>query len=279
MAESSIEALGAGGDGAVPKLSSSSLPPVFDEPDSSLPKSEVKIEAPENINAAKSFTLGSVIPIIKITACFPHWMEEMIYWRDPCVTGCTFASLVTLMVAFSLCSTISVVAYVSMAFLVASFTFVAFKKVVATLQKTGEAHPFQTWLDKDVAEIIRAAGLTDELVHNLIDTALMLIDHMRHLFLIADWAESAKFAAFAYFLSYVGAIFNLLTLAILMVVGAFTLPKIYEIYHEEIDAVAEKMLAVVKAQWPVLKKSVMAHVNIVKEKVISILPISKSKAS
>jgi hypothetical protein len=49
---------------------------------------------------------------------------------------------------------------------------------------------------------------------------------VRHYVLIEDVFDSIKFAVFLWFLTYVGAIFNLLTLLILGHVSFFTLPKV-----------------------------------------------------
>ena len=76
--------------------------------------------------------------------------------------------------------------------------------------------------------------------------------------------ESVKFALVLWLLTYVGSLFNGLTLVILAVVGLFTLPKVYETHQEKID----QNLDLVKGK-----------INDVVDKVQAVLPIGKKAKS
>ena len=58
------------------------------------------------------------------------------------------------------------------------------------------------------------------------------------------YASSIAFVAF-YFIYCVGSVFNTLTLLILALVSLFTLPKVYQTYKVQIDAVLEKTTATI----------------------------------
>uniref|UniRef100_A0A3B3V7N4 Reticulon n=1 Tax=Poecilia latipinna TaxID=48699 RepID=A0A3B3V7N4_9TELE len=58
---------------------------------------------------------------------------------------------------------------------------------------------------------------------------------LRRLFLVQDLVDSLKFAVLMWLLTYVGALFNGLTLLILAVVSMFTLPVVYEKHQAQID--------------------------------------------
>ncbi|EFX74424.1 hypothetical protein DAPPUDRAFT_108977 [Daphnia pulex] len=81
--------------------------------------------------------------------------------------------------------------------------------------------------------------VTTEKVHEVADlTAAKLnasLVELRRLFLVEDLVDSVKFALVLWLLTYVGSLFNGLTLVILAVVGLFTLPKVYETHQEKID--------------------------------------------
>ena len=53
----------------------------------------------------------------------------------------------------------------------------------------------------------------------------------------------------------------------------------YEVYGAEIDVLAEKLMAQLQAQWPVVKEQVVDRVMMMKEKALAAIPIGKEKAS
>ena len=68
---------------------------------------------------------------------------DLIYWRDPKKTGIVFGSMLVLLLSLALFSVLSVVAYLSLAGLTVTISFVVYKKVLQAVQKTGEGHPFK----------------------------------------------------------------------------------------------------------------------------------------
>lgn len=157
---------------------------------------------------------------------------DLIYWRDVKKTGIVFGSIMVLLLSLALFSVLSVMAYLSLAALTVTITFVVYKKVMGAVQKTGEGHPFKQYLEMDIS-------LPEEKVHQVADVIMRnlstTVRELRRLFLVEDIVDSLKFGLLLWVLTYIGAWFNGMTILILDVVGLFTLPKFYETYKVQID--------------------------------------------
>ncbi|XP_016321444.1 reticulon-4-like isoform X3 [Sinocyclocheilus anshuiensis] len=157
---------------------------------------------------------------------------DLLYWRDLQRTGVVFGASLFLLLSLSVCSIISVISYVGLALLSVTISFRIYKGILQAVQKSEDGHPFKMYLDKDV-------GISSELVHKYGDMALAhfnsLIKELRRLFLVEDLVDSLKFAVLMWILTYVGALFNGLTLLILGLIGAFSWPVIYEKQQAQID--------------------------------------------
>ncbi|RXN23865.1 reticulon-1-A-like isoform X1 [Labeo rohita] len=159
-------------------------------------------------------------------------LVDLLYWRDLQRTGVVFGASLFLLLSLSVCSIISVISYVALALLSVTISFRIYKGILQAVQKSEDGHPFKMYLDKDV-------GISSELVHKYSDTALVrlnsVIKELRRLFLVEDLVDSLKFAVLMWILTYVGALFNGLTILILGLIGAFSWPVIYEKHQAQID--------------------------------------------
>lgn len=185
-------------------------------------------------------------------------LESLIYWRDVKKSGIVFGSGISVLIAMSLFSLISVFSYVSLLVLFGTVSFRIYKNVLQAVQKTSEGHPFKEYLDFDLT-------LSQEKVQQLTTVAVAhfnaLLSELRRLFLVEDLVDSIKFGVVLYCLTYVGAIFNGMTCVIIAFIALFTLPKVYENNKQSIDAYLElvrsKILEItekVKAAVPLGKK-------------------------
>jgi len=185
-------------------------------------------------------------------------LSELVYWRDPKKSGIVFGSVFVVLIALTLLSLISVVAYTSLAVLSGTFAFRVYKSVLQAVQKTNDGHPFKEYLDLDLAlPSDKAQELSTAIINYLNTTTTQL----RRLFLVEDLVDSAKFGLFLYALTYIGSWFNGLTLLILSFVALFALPKVYEtnktVIDQYIDLVWGKIAEInakVTAAVPFLKK-------------------------
>ncbi|CAL8111318.1 unnamed protein product [Orchesella dallaii] len=183
---------------------------------------------------------------------------ELVYWRDPKKSGVVFGSIFVVLLALTLLSLISVVAYTSLAVLSGTFAFRVYKSVLQAVQKTQDGHPFKQYLDLDVAIPSEKAQELSNAIITYFNTAVV---QLRRLFLVEDLVDSAKFGVVLYLLTYIGGWFNGLTLLILGFVALFSLPKVYETnktvidqYIELINSKISEVNAKVTAAVPFLKK-------------------------
>ncbi|XP_014010297.1 reticulon-4 isoform X1 [Salmo salar] len=188
---------------------------------------------------------------------FPK-VVELLYWRDVKTSGVVFGASLSLLLSLTLCSIVSVSSYIGLALLSVTICFRIYKGILQAIQKSDEGHPFKLYLDQDVA-------LSEETVHKYSDCVLTrfntTVTELRRLFLVEDLVDSLKFAVLMWILTYVGALFNGLTLFILGLVGMFSCPIVYEKYKVQIDhyvGMANKqvkdIIATVQAKVPGLKR-------------------------
>jgi len=186
-------------------------------------------------------------------------IESLIYWRDIKKSGVVFGSGLALLLALSCCSLISVSAYVSLIALAGTIAFRIYKNILQAIQKTAEGHPFKDLLELDIA-------LSQERIQQLATSAVAHVNaaliELRRLFLVEDLVDSIKFGVLLYCLTYVGAIFNGMTLIILGFIGLFSLPKVYEtnktVIDAQLDVVRGKITEVtdkIRAAIPIGKKA------------------------
>lgn len=183
---------------------------------------------------------------------------DLVYWRDVRSSAVVFSFSLVLLLSLSCCSVVSVMAYTALALLLLTVSFRIYKAILQAIQKSDEGHPFKQYLDKDVA-------LSTDVVQKHSDVALSRINggliELQRLFLVEDLVDSLKFAVFLWILTYVGAVFNGLTLVILGLVGAFSCPVIYEKHQADIDEYISMVkkpmkdfLGMIQAKVPGMKK-------------------------
>uniref|UniRef100_A0A4W5QMX4 Reticulon n=1 Tax=Hucho hucho TaxID=62062 RepID=A0A4W5QMX4_9TELE len=140
------------------------------------------------------------------------FVVELLYWRDVKTSGVVFGASLSLLLSLTLCSIVSVSSYIGLALLSVTICFRIYKGILQAIQKSDEGHPFKLYLDQDVA-------LSEETVHKYSDCLLVrfntTVTELRRLFLVEDLVDSLKFAVLMWILTYVGALFNGLTLFIL----------------------------------------------------------------
>jgi len=184
---------------------------------------------------------SSTTPCLSSVLCPKAWFDpsklhptvsELVYWRDPKKSGVVFGGIFLVLIALTWLSFISVVAYTSLAILSGTFAFRVYKNVVQTVQKTNEGHPFKEYLEQDLT---LENDKTQEIYNAVISHINKLAIQLRHLFLVEDLVDSAKFGGVLYLLTYLGSWFNGLTLLILAFLALFGLPKVYEMNKRVID--------------------------------------------
>uniref|UniRef100_A0A8C6S377 Reticulon n=1 Tax=Neogobius melanostomus TaxID=47308 RepID=A0A8C6S377_9GOBI len=190
-----------------------------------LPVAEPRKQAPAPAEAVEQ-------PAVTEEPPAPAALVDLLYWRDVKSTGAVFGATLLLLLSLTMCSIVSVCSYIGLALLSVTICFRIYKGILQAIQKSDEGHPFKQFLDKEVA-------LSEDMVHKYSDMALSKINKsisdLRRLFLVEDLVDSIKFAVLMWIMTYVGSLFNGLTLVILVVVAAFVCPIVYEKHQVQID--------------------------------------------
>ncbi|XP_034973584.1 reticulon-2 isoform X2 [Zootoca vivipara] len=187
-------------------------------------------------------------------------VADLVYWRDTRKSAFVFTALMVALLCLLHFSIISVASYLSLAALSVTISLRVYSKILLAIHR-GEGHnPFQAQLDADL-------GLSKEQLERLTERVTFYVTSgtksLQRLFLVDDLVESIKFAFLFYILTYVGAVFNGLTLLILGVISAFTFPLLYRQHQAQID------------QYVGLVRNQLSNLR---AKVLSKLPTAKAKA-
>ncbi|XP_034531837.1 reticulon-1a isoform X2 [Notolabrus celidotus] len=198
---------------------------------------EVRSERPQQDDMHKHTTEGKGDLGKAAASIFPEGFDkqkaiDLLYWRNVKQSGAVFSSVLLLLFSLTQFSVVSVGAYLALAALSATISFRIYKSVLQAVQKTDEGHPFKAYLEMEIA-------LSQDQISKYADKILLYsntcMKELRRLFLVQDLVDSLKFAVLMWLLTYVGALFNGLTLLILAVVSMFTMPVVYEKHQAQID--------------------------------------------
>uniref|UniRef100_A0A8C6VCZ5 Reticulon n=1 Tax=Naja naja TaxID=35670 RepID=A0A8C6VCZ5_NAJNA len=183
---------------------------------------------------------------------------DLLYWRDVKKTGVVFGVSLFLLLSLTVFSIVSVIAYIGLVLLSVTISFRIYKGVIQAVQKSDEGHPFSAYLNRDVAV---SEELVQKYSHLVLGHLNSTIKELRRLFLVDDLVDSLKFAVLMWVFTYVGALFNGLTLLILALISLFSIPVIYEKHQTQIDHYVELVnknvkdgMAKVQAKIPGLKR-------------------------
>ncbi|KAM5165664.1 reticulon-4 isoform 2-T2 [Mantella aurantiaca] len=193
-------------------------------------------------------------------ACnFKTSVVDLLYWRDIKKSGLVFGASLFLLLSLTVFSIVSVSAYIALALLSISISFRIYKGVLQAIQKSDEGHPFKPYLDSNVA-------VSEELVHKYSNVALghvnCTLKELRRLFLVEDLVDSLKFAVLMWVFTYIGALFNGLTLLILALISLFSIPVIYERHQTQVD----HYIALISKNFNNIKELILAKIPGLKRK-------------
>ncbi|KAI3352704.1 hypothetical protein L3Q82_020169 [Scortum barcoo] len=137
---------------------------------------------------------------------------QLVHWKEPKKSAVAFGLSLLVLVSVATLSVISVVSYLLLTCLCVTITFRIYKSVIQAVQKSDEGHPFRSLLERDIS-------VSSESVRQLADQSLIHLNwfssQTRRLLLVEDLVDSLKLAAVMWVMTYVGAIFNGVTILIL----------------------------------------------------------------
>ncbi|ELK13415.1 Reticulon-3 [Pteropus alecto] len=186
-----------------------------------------------NVDIISSLSEAELVNKHVLARLLTHFsVHDLIFWRDVKKTGFVFGTTLIVLLSLAAFSVISVVSYLILALLSVTISFRVYKSVIQAVQKSEEGHPFKAYLDVDIT-------LSSEAFHNYMNAAMVHINRalklVIRLFLVEDLVDSLKLAVFMWLMTYVGAVFNGITLLILAELLVFSVPIVYEKYKTQID--------------------------------------------
>ncbi|XP_075907519.1 reticulon-3-B-like [Nelusetta ayraudi] len=162
---------------------------------------------------------------------------QLIHWKEPKKTAAAFGFSLLVLVSVATLSVISVVSYLLLTCLCVTITFRVYKSVIQAVQKSDEGHPFRSLLERDIS-------VSAEKLHSLADRCLPHLNSFssetRRLLLVDDLVDSLKLAAVMWIMTYVGAVFNGITILIIANILFFVTPLIYQKKKVQIDRIVEQ---------------------------------------
>uniref|UniRef100_A0A8C3T726 Reticulon n=1 Tax=Chelydra serpentina TaxID=8475 RepID=A0A8C3T726_CHESE len=159
-------------------------------------------------------------------------VADLVYWRDTRTSALVLTGIMVTLLSLLHFSIVSVGSYGALAMLGITITLRLGRKALQALRRSDGANPFQAQLD---AELPLSQEQLERLTARFSRDFLAAAHTLRRLFLVEDLVDSIKFAFLFYILTYVGAVFNGLTLLILGVISAFTFPLLYRQHQAQID--------------------------------------------
>ncbi|KAI1893242.1 hypothetical protein AGOR_G00121690 [Albula goreensis] len=167
-------------------------------------------------------------------------VTDLIYWRDTERTGMVFTGLVVGLLSLFQLSFITVVSTLSLAAMCFTIAVRLYYKVLDALQWADGKHPFQSYLDLDITLSTEQAGTYMERVIVMTTSA---IAEIKRLLFVDSLINSLKFLFLMYLLTFLGDLFNGLTLMIIAVISLFSLPLFYKQHQARVDGFVEAVKA------------------------------------
>ncbi|XP_053330657.1 reticulon-1 isoform X1 [Spea bombifrons] len=230
-------------------------PPLIKKDEKAQQKKAAEPSVPQSRASAKpSAATSTSVPLLSKEKAM-----DLLYWRDVKQTSIVFGSVLLMLFSLTQFSVVSVIAYLALAALSATISFRIYKSVLQAVQKTDEGHPFKNFLDVEIS-------LSQEQIQKYTDCLQVytnsIVKELRRLFLVQDLVDSLKFAVLMWLLTYVGALFNGLTLLIMAVVSMFSLPVVYDKYQAQID----QYLGLVRTNMNMIVAKIQAKIPGAKQK-------------
>ncbi|XP_041664648.1 reticulon-2a isoform X3 [Cheilinus undulatus] len=165
---------------------------------------------------------------------------DLIFWKETERTGMVLTGLVVGLLSLFQLSIITVVSTVSLAVMCFTISVRIYYQVLFILSWGDGEHPFKSYLDLDISFSGEDA---DRYMQRAIVMFLSAVDTLKRLIFVGNLFDSLKFLVLMYLVTYLGRLFNGLTLLIISVIAVFSLPLFYRQRQEEVDSYIAKIQA------------------------------------
>ncbi|KAM4603451.1 reticulon-3-B-like [Polymixia lowei] len=185
---------------------------------------------------------------------------QLVHWQEPKKSATAFGLSLLVLVSLATLSVISVVSYLLLACLCVTITFRVYKSVIQAIQKSDEGNPFKSLLERDIS-------VSQETFRSAVEQSLLHLNRFtrqtRRLILVEDLVDSLKLAGVMWLMTYIGAVFNGITILILADIIFFTTPLLYhknktqiERYMELVGSRVEDMMEKLQDKLPAAVKRI-----------------------
>merc|ERR1712039_304439 len=165
--------------------------------------------------------------------------DHVYLWEDPFKSGFIFTSVLVVLISICYYSFVSVVAYTALFMLGISIAIKICICFTTQVLKKEVSNPLQYYMAFDPKCL--EEGM-DHFSLRFLKYGNMFIVELRDIFLIEEFIASIKFGISLWLLTYVGSIFNAITIVIIAWTGLFTIPKVYLNNKSAIDPPFQKMM-------------------------------------
>ena len=158
-------------------------------------------------------------------------------WTHPPASGLALVAGLAVLISLVKFSLISVVSHTLLSILLIGVAAKVYVELMGFLKK-----PCTDPLDnvRDI-EVTLPAEQVETFVTSSAEQLNNVATSLKSLILVEDYVESIKFGVLMYILSFVGAMFNTLSLLILAWIGAFIFPTVYDQNQDKFDDLAAQL--------------------------------------
>lgn len=179
---------------------------------------------------------------------------DLIYWKETERSGMVLTGLVVGLLSLFQLSIITVVSTLSLAVVCVTISVRIYYQVLHALNWGDGEHPFKAYMDLDLT---LSGEKAEHYTRKSIVMFLSALDTLKKLIFVENVFESLKFLALLYLMTFVGKLFNGLTLFIIGIIALFSLPLYYRQHQEQVDSHLAKIQAHVENILDILQR--LAH--------------------
>lgn len=223
--------------------SSSSAPPEKPKPSEKQPQPPKKESAGPacgpNASMFCPYYLMAVDRLSKVQV--PPKVKDLLLWKDPKLTGAIFGSSFVLLISIAWFSLLTVVSglFLTALTLIGSYRF--YLGLIYRIKGT-----YDNTFDKLSSQDLSLPKDKVQHLARLLETDFNRVLNKLKSILLWDNITTSGLAFVGFYVIYcIGCMFNTITLLILALVSAFTLPKVYDVYKQPIDQAIEKATSAV----------------------------------
>ncbi|CAF0969155.1 unnamed protein product [Rotaria sordida] len=175
----------------------------------------------------------------RVSEMVPQSANNLIYWRNPILSGLVFGVLLSVIITFMFLSSLAAISFWLLASLVVVGLYKLYNYVMLTFVGRAQDDIFDSMFPPDMSISEQKAR---DLANAIRVNGTSVLKHSRNLFLWKNLTTSIIFGVILLAFFFIGLSMNALTFVLIGLVFLFTVPKIYQVYQVPIDRTAKQVL-------------------------------------